>query len=123
MTYEWFGTSMSADVDIQVCLLVEALVAARHVALIPLPRLLVGLACLFLYLGQYGIVYDSNLDKTYFFALGGLLWLWLLCLDCSHQGINISSEVDAGAIHWLGSRTLKFCSVVRSLVRRTRLQR
>ena len=39
------------------CFLVEALVAARHVALIPLPGLLVGFDSLLLCLSQYGIVY------------------------------------------------------------------
>ena len=54
---KWLVTSMGAYVDLKVCLLVEALVAARHVALIPLPGLLVGLDSLLLCWSQYGIVY------------------------------------------------------------------
>lgn len=48
-TYEWFCTGMRTDVDLQVCLLVEALITSRHVALVSLPRLLTRPDVLFLF--------------------------------------------------------------------------
>jgi hypothetical protein len=39
MTYKGLCASVSSDVDLQMCLLVEALVAVRHVAKITLPGL------------------------------------------------------------------------------------
>lgn len=48
VTYEGLEASMGSPVDIQMGLLVEALVAARHVALVPLLALLPGLHLHFL---------------------------------------------------------------------------
>lgn len=49
MTHKWFRASVSADVDLKMSLLEEALVAVRHVALVSFPRLLSSFGLLRLY--------------------------------------------------------------------------
>ena len=119
-TYKWLGPGVSTNVDLQVRLLVEALVATRHVALVSLSWLLTRLLSIFLVLGQW---MDSELEwLTYLVDLWNLWRLWLLSLDSLHQSVDVCSKVDASTLCRFGTRAFELCAIRRAMVRRTRLQ-
>ena len=91
-TYEWLCSSVRTDMDLEVCLLVEALVAVGHMALVSLLGFSADLDFLF---QLYWSVIATREP-----CLGAYLVYWLLDrtrllgLDSLHEGVDVGSKVD-----------------------------
>lgn len=91
LAFKGFCTSVRSDVNLQMSLLVEALGAIRHAALVPFPWFLTVL----------GLFISRE------------MWLqWrsgLFCLDRLHESVDIGGEIDFVAFDRLRVGTLRLC--------------
>jgi hypothetical protein len=95
-TYEWLVAGMGADVDLEVCLLVEALVAIGDGALVALPWLL-GSLC-YVVLSKLARLNEACRRKTTNLLLRFLRRATLFRLNRPHQSVDIGGEVRTASL-------------------------